>query len=185
MLHSIGIRHLVEHHGQCVRSFAATHPCSTCSILQALVDAAAGCFTARQRCQSTYRWVARAARGISDEPVVGKSVPKSMLAAKSFTATSDWAELQRWVRVLAEELASRMATDSARHNRRPRNIVVSFRCAGGAKGPGTSRSRCAPNSANGSCPRRMGRISGCGCPAPERCAVTACEARHTKHGVPL
>ena len=92
------------------------------------------------------RWVARAARGISDEPVVGKSVPKSMLAAKSFTATTDWLELQRWVRVLAEELASRMSTDSVRHSRRPRNIVVSFRCAAsaGASGAGTSRSRCKP-----------------------------------------
>ena len=86
-----------------------------------------------------------AARGMSDEPVKAKDVPKSMLAAKSFTVTSDWAEIERWLRVLCEELANRMADDSAAHNRRPRNLVVHFRCAavGGKTGAGQDRSRCA------------------------------------------
>jgi hypothetical protein len=67
-----------------------------------------------------------------------------MLAAKSFTPTSDWEELQRYTRVLCEELAQRMADDSALHNRRPRNLVVQYRSAtkGGNYSAGTSRSRC-------------------------------------------
>lgn len=91
------------------------------------------------------RWVACAARGISDEAVTVKDVPKSMLAAKSFAATTDWSELVRWLRVLCEELSTRMADDSLIHQRRPRNLVVHFRCAAGSGkyGAGEARSRCA------------------------------------------
>ena len=88
------------------------------------------------------RWVLNAARGISDEPVVSKDVPKSMLAAKSFDATSDWTELEHWLRVLCEELAHRMVADTAAHNRRPRNLVVHWRWqANKNAGAGVSRSR--------------------------------------------
>jgi hypothetical protein len=92
------------------------------------------------------RWVVRTACGISDEAVIVKDVPKSMLAAKSFAATSNWSELVRWLRVLCEELSVRMADDSAMHHRRPRNLVVHFRCAAGSGkyGAGETRSRCAP-----------------------------------------
>jgi hypothetical protein len=41
-------------------------------------------------------------RGISHEPVQERERPKSMLAAKSFNATSDLSALQGWFRVLAQ-----------------------------------------------------------------------------------
>eukprot|EP00951_Prasinocladus_malaysianus_P030047 scaffold280759_cov39-Prasinocladus_malaysianus.AAC.2 len=43
------------------------------------------------------QWVYNAVRGICSEPVVAKGPPKSMLAAKSFNATSDVPALQRQV----------------------------------------------------------------------------------------
>ena len=92
------------------------------------------------------RWVMRAARGISDEPVTTKDIAKSMLAAKSFAPTSDFQQLERWLRVLCEELANRMATDSALHSRRPKNFVLHYRIEKAGKysagGPGESHSRC-------------------------------------------
>lgn len=51
-----------------------------------------------------------------------------MLAAKSFNATSDWRQLQRWLAILAEELAARMADDAAQHRRHPRTLVLHYRC---------------------------------------------------------
>lgn len=66
-------------------------------------------------------------RGVSDEAVTDRDVPKSMLACKSFAPTSSWDEIGGWLRVLCEELAARMATDSAQHARRPRNLVVAYR----------------------------------------------------------
>ena len=41
-------------------------------------------------------------RGVSHEPVQERERPKSMLAAKSFNATSDLAALHGWFRVLAQ-----------------------------------------------------------------------------------
>jgi len=60
-------------------------------------------------------------------PLQEKELPKSMLAAKSFTATSDWRALQRWLTILAEELAGRMAADAAQHRRHPRTLVLHYR----------------------------------------------------------
>lgn len=60
-----------------------------------------------------------------------KELPKSMLAAKSFNATSDWRALGRWLAILAEELAARMADDAAQHRRHPRTLVLHYRCLRG------------------------------------------------------
>jgi nucleotidyltransferase/DNA polymerase involved in DNA repair len=66
------------------------------------------------------RWVADAVRGVDGEAVVPKGPPKSMLAAKSFSATADMAAIQRWLGILADELAARMAQDEVAHKRRAR-----------------------------------------------------------------
>jgi impB/mucB/samB family C-terminal domain len=55
-----------------------------------------------------------------------------MLAAKSFNATSDWRALQRWLGILAEELAARMADDAAAHRRHPKTLVLHYRSEGRA-----------------------------------------------------
>lgn len=144
--------------------------------------------------------IALAVRGYSGEAVEEKERPKSMLAAKSFAATSgaggaaaawwilgcvvdalrctaacsraspprhrrtcvamgedcdviqaafdgfltpsssaagaDLAVLERWVRLLASELAPRMAADAASYRRRPRTLVVHYRSSGGPPGGG-------------------------------------------------
>jgi hypothetical protein len=66
-----------------------------------------------------------------------------MLAAKSFSATSDWKQLEYWLQVLSAELAARMAGDCTMHNRRPKNLIVHFRSVGtaGRYGSGQDRSR--------------------------------------------
>lgn len=50
-----------------------------------------------------------------------------MLAAKSFEKTSDPAQLQRWLHILADELAARMRTDAEQYRRHPRNLVMHYR----------------------------------------------------------
>ncbi|BDA45382.1 DNA polymerase eta at N-terminal half [Coccomyxa sp. Obi] len=82
--------------------------------------------------------IARAVRGYSDEPVQVKELAKSMLAAKSFNATSSPAELDRWIGILAEELAHRLTEDGIAHSRAPRGLTLSYRGSNG------DRSKCGP-----------------------------------------
>ena len=56
-----------------------------------------------------------------------KERPKSMLAAKSFEPIADMAAIERWVMILSEELADRMAADAAQFNRRPRSLHLHYR----------------------------------------------------------
>jgi len=77
--------------------------------------------------QDRAAWISAAVRGESDAAVVEKGQPMSMVAAKSFSTTSDHTLLQRWIWVLATELAPRMAADEAAFKRRPRTLVLHFR----------------------------------------------------------
>lgn len=56
-----------------------------------------------------------------------RELSKSMLAAKSFEATSDVPALVRWLGILADELADRMVTDAEANQRTPRLLVLSYR----------------------------------------------------------
>ena len=58
-----------------------------------------------------------------------KDKPKSMLAAKSFEPINDMAAMDRWIAIMADELASRMADDYEQHLRRPRNLIIHYRQA--------------------------------------------------------
>ncbi|KAK9901261.1 hypothetical protein WJX75_003106 [Coccomyxa subellipsoidea] len=112
--------------------------------------AAMGCATAGQvaalpHAQLTARFgeeraagIARAVRGYSDEPVQVKELAKSMLAAKSFNPTSAPAQLDRWMRILAEELSHRLTEDGIAHSRAPRSLSLSYRGSNG------DRSKCGP-----------------------------------------
>ena len=51
------------------------------------------------------RWVLARAAGQCEEMVQERQRPKSLMAAKTFPATSAWPELERWMGVLAQELA--------------------------------------------------------------------------------
>lgn len=57
-----------------------------------------------------------------------KELAKSMLAAKSFNPTSAPAQLDRWMRILAEELSHRLTEDGIAHSRAPRSLSLSYRC---------------------------------------------------------
>lgn len=73
-------------------------------------------------------WILDLVHGLDgDAEVVQKERTKSMLAAKSFAATSDLKIISKWFDVLASELESRMKTDLEMYNRRPRTLGVSFR----------------------------------------------------------
>lgn len=98
------------------------------------------------------RWIAAAVRGISDDAVQEKELPKSMLAAKSFQAISDWGAIRKWLAILAAELASRMESDAAANNRYPRNLVLHYRASSnGTNAVGRSKS-CGMPHPNGNCP---------------------------------
>ncbi len=59
-----------------------------------------------------------------------RELPKSMLAAKSFEevrAPAQLPALERWMGILAEELADRLAEDCALHCRRPRALTLYYR----------------------------------------------------------
>lgn len=46
-----------------------------------------------------------------DAPAFDCAQPKSLLSAKSFEPTSDVSSLERWIGILADELATRLAID--------------------------------------------------------------------------
>ncbi len=87
------------------------------------------------------RWIVDAVHGRNHDLVEEKEKPKSMLAAKSFPATSDASAIQRWIGILAAELAPRMATDEETFKRRAKTLSVHFR---GGHAPNQDRTRQAP-----------------------------------------
>ncbi|GMH32529.1 hypothetical protein BSKO_00363 [Bryopsis sp. KO-2023] len=84
------------------------------------------------------RWISNCVRGLDEDEVRPKSLPKSMLAAKSFAATSDMRAIERWIGILSEELATRMRKDEEMYSRKPRNLVLYYRVDENSAG----RSRC-------------------------------------------
>ncbi|KAG2490797.1 hypothetical protein HYH03_010719 [Edaphochlamys debaryana] len=85
------------------------------------------------------QWVYEIVRGRCSEPVTPKSQPKSLLSCKSFEPTRHHPELQRWLAILAQELAVRAAQDEADHRRRARTLVLHYR----GPGPKERSVRCA------------------------------------------
>lgn len=73
-------------------------------------------------------WILDLVHGLDgDSEVLQKERTKSMLAAKSFSPTSDLKVIARWFGILASELESRMKTDLEMYNRKPKTLVLSFR----------------------------------------------------------
>ncbi|KAL4548520.1 hypothetical protein Ndes2526B_g01087 [Nannochloris sp. 'desiccata'] len=108
------------------------------------------------------RWIVDAVHGWNNDPVEEKEKPRSMLAAKSFNPTSDTASIQRWIAILAAELAPRMASDEDTFRRRARTLSVHFR---GGNAPNQDRTRQAA----------MPKFSGNGVPCVETISRTAWE----------
>ncbi|KAL0047265.1 hypothetical protein WJX82_011225 [Trebouxia sp. C0006] len=113
--------------------------CSTAGEVLALAPA-----TLHQHFGDRAPWILYTVQGNSDEPVQVKERPKSMLAAKSFEPSSDMAALERWVTILAEELAERMAADNKLFNRRPKSLHLHYRGGGGGGWGSGDRSKSCP-----------------------------------------
>jgi DNA polymerase eta len=79
------------------------------------------------------KWIINHAHGQDDSAVVERERQKSMLAAKSFASTSDLAVVEKWLLILASELAPRMRADFQAYNRRPRTLSLHFRSASGER----------------------------------------------------
>ncbi|CAK9270660.1 unnamed protein product [Sphagnum jensenii] len=73
----------------------------------------------------TYAW--KAVRGFQADKVQVKQISKSMLAAKSFSATSDLSAVRRWLGILAEELSIRMHRDFEQNHRQPKLLQLYYR----------------------------------------------------------
>ncbi|KAI8462258.1 MAG: hypothetical protein J3K34DRAFT_200570 [Monoraphidium minutum] len=85
------------------------------------------------------RWVLDTCRGVDDEPVTPKEKSKSLNSCKSFEATSDRAKLSAWIKVLAEELAERLAEDEDDNRRRPKTLGAVWFKGKGMPGGGRGR----------------------------------------------
>ncbi|KAJ7552061.1 hypothetical protein O6H91_06G040100 [Diphasiastrum complanatum] len=72
-------------------------------------------------------YIFKAVRGIYADKVQSKQVSKSMLAAKSFSATDDLTVIRRWLGVLAEELAIRIFRDVEQNHRQPKFLQLHYR----------------------------------------------------------
>lgn len=77
--------------------------------------------------EATAVWVFRIVRGIDDSQVVPRTRPQSLLAGKSFTAVHTLDSVLPYVRMMAAEVAARMAVDKEEHNRVAQTLVLHFR----------------------------------------------------------
>jgi DNA polymerase eta len=84
-------------------------------------------------------------QGKTMDKVLARERPKSMLAAKSFSATSDMKDLRQWINILSGELAERMLEDEELFNRRAKTLVVHFKSVGNPRGSDHSRRGPMPN----------------------------------------
>ncbi|KAL6761247.1 hypothetical protein V8C86DRAFT_906953 [Haematococcus lacustris] len=92
--------------------------------------------------QERARWVFNIVRGMDDEAVKPKGLIKSINSCKSFNPTSNLAQISRWMEVLADELADRMADDEWEHKRVASTLVLHYRASSNQQGPERSV-RCA------------------------------------------
>lgn len=72
-------------------------------------------------------FVYAACRGEDESEVVRRREANTVLAAKSFAATSSLPTALSWLRVLADEVADRLAYQEAHHRRYASTLVCSFR----------------------------------------------------------
>ena len=75
----------------------------------------------------TAAWLANICQGVDNSAVKPNMEPKSLLAFKSFEAISTVEAGRDWLKVLAEDLASRMRTDKERWNRVATSITLHCR----------------------------------------------------------
>ena len=69
----------------------------------------------------------QALRGEGDSVVRPRSRVKQLMSAKSFSGATTLPQCDRWMQVLANELAPRILEDSEENERWPRNLTVMYR----------------------------------------------------------
>lgn len=97
--------------------------CTTAGDVEALSMGALSELFGPEKAQS----IVNAVQGKTMDKVQARERPKSMLAAKSFSATSDMNDLRQWIEILSGELAARMLEDEELFNRRAKTLVVHFK----------------------------------------------------------
>mmetsp|Transcript_1898 Transcript_1898/g.3423 ORF Transcript_1898/g.3423 Transcript_1898/m.3423 type:complete len:541 (-) Transcript_1898:1015-2637(-) len=87
--------------------------------------------------EKTVQFVYNIVRGIDQAEIVEKDKPKSLQAIKSFHPgpETNWAGIERWVKVLATEIDHRMEIDEGTYKRMASKLAISYRCVSGAFGP--------------------------------------------------
>ena len=83
----------------------------------------------------TFAWLERASRGEDADPVVAnvRDGAKSVTAFKSFKPVFEKARAHTWLKVLALELAERLAEDRRRFSRTPRTVRLEWRAEPNAR----------------------------------------------------
>jgi DNA polymerase eta len=94
-------------------------------------------------------YVFGALRGTDTSAIVPRSRVSSMLAAKSFPASSQWSDLDKWLTMLCEEISKRIVRDRIGNGRIPQTLTVHH---GGERG---SHSRSCPMPSRCSDPKAL------------------------------
>ncbi|KAF8821159.1 ImpB/MucB/SamB family protein [Cardiosporidium cionae] len=81
--------------------------------------------------ESSADFLWKVCRGIDEEKVVPNLRVKSMMASKTFNPQNNKAVLQSWLRILAEEIQTRMLSDAALFSRRPKTLILHHQRADG------------------------------------------------------
>jgi DNA polymerase eta len=78
--------------------------------------------------QETAQFVYSACRGIDCEAVkeTAGALVKSITAFKSFTATTNRREIQKWLDIIVEEIVTRVSKDTARNKRYPKSCTLNY-----------------------------------------------------------
>lgn len=110
-------------------------------------------------------WVYQYLRGVDNSEVVPKSIPKSLLAGKSFTAVNSMEELAKYITMISAEVANRVEADTNEYGRIPKTLTLHCRTTGMSQAA-------VPISGMGSAPyrsmreRRQSSMRSLSCPIP-------------------
>uniref|UniRef100_A0A915HSU0 DNA polymerase eta n=1 Tax=Romanomermis culicivorax TaxID=13658 RepID=A0A915HSU0_ROMCU len=87
-------------------------------------------------------WLNNLSRGIDDELVSARQIPKSIACGKNFPGINSLrskSQVSHWLRLLAEELEERLTADQSANKRSPRTLTVSLTLDGGSGRQSLSR----------------------------------------------
>jgi DNA polymerase eta len=78
----------------------------------------------RQFDHNTSNWILSYCKGMDDSQILGRSVIKSLVAAKAFRDIPSYEDIQRWIKLLSNELVERIEHDREINNRVPVSLTL-------------------------------------------------------------